>query len=333
MLVQPAVEHALLTCTDGWTTARVRVDCSVQDSGSALVPARRLADTVKLLEDDEVELVSEGDRLNVSCGRFEGSLPLMPVGNFPALDAPHGQEVRVPGADLSSAILKVSPAASRDDSRPLLKGVRLEVKRGFLYLVATDSVRIAAKKLFVGGDDLNFEAVLPRDSLADVARAAAGDEAKLLVGAEVTLSLPTIQLTSRALSGGQYPDWRRFVGLHTSDANQVEVDRLELAQAIRRVSLMADDLTPVRLTFFETGTELYIKSELGEAGDMISDTRLVKGSPWKAAFNPTYLAQALEGCSGDRVRISQADPLKPATLLSGDAAYVYVQMPVRVVGR
>ena len=56
-------------------------------------------------------------------------------------------------------------------------------------------------------------------------------------------------------------------------------------------------------------------------------------SPWKAAFNPTYLAQALEGCSGDRVRISQADPLKPATLLSGDAAYVYVQMPVRVVGR
>jgi DNA polymerase-3 subunit beta len=332
MLVQPAASTVLLTCTDGWTTARVKQVVSSSEAGAALVPARRIADTLRFLEGDDVSLETQGDRLMISCGQFEGSLPLMPVGNFPSLQMPEGHTVDVPGDQLSRAIIKVSPAASRDETRVLMQGIRFEAKGGFIYVVATDGVRIAAQKIAIADDSFEFEAVLQRESMADVARAATESSVSLIVSevGEVTLSLPKLSITGRPLDGGTYPDWRKYVP--TGEQEFVAtVDRRELSSALRRMTPMTEDSTPVVFDF-DSELRLSTKSQFGEAHDVVG-IRASQLNSWKTAFNPALMLQGLDVIEGDVVKISQAGALKPASLSGIDTQFLYLQMPVRVVGR
>jgi DNA polymerase-3 subunit beta len=334
MLMQPAAQTVLLTCTDGWTTARVRQTVHASEAGAALVPAKRIADTLRFLDGDDVELEIKGDRLSISCGLFDGSLPLMPVGNFPSLQMPEGRTVKVPGSPLASAIMKVAPATSRDDSRVMMQGIRLEAKNGFLYVIATDGVRIAAQKLEIPDKELAFEAVLQKDSLTDVARSATGeDEVELIVDdetGEVTLSLPNLSITSRPVTGGSYPEWRKYVPSADQDYI-VSVDRRELTAALHRMTPMTDDSTPVRFEIGESGIGLQTKSQFGEAHDVVSYRAASRS--WDTAFNPALLLQGLDVLEGDVVKISQDGELKPASFHGQDGQFMYIQMPVRVVGR
>ncbi len=334
MLLQPAASTLLLTCTDGWTTARVKQRCSSSDAGAALVPAKRIADTLRFLEGDEVTLETQGDRLMINCGLFDGSLPLMPVGNFPSLAMPEGRTVSVPGRPLATAIARVSPAASRDESRVLMMGIKLEARGGFLYVVATDGVRIAAQKIAIEDKELEFDAVLQRESMGDVARAAAyADSIDLIVSdatGEVTLSQPSLSITGRPITGGQYPDWRKFVS--PGDKKFVAVvDRKELSAALRRMLPMTDDNTPVR---FEIDSQLSLRtqSQYGEAHDVVK-VQASQLESWSTAFNPNLFLQGLDVLDGEFVKISQDAELKPAFLSGKDNAFLYLQMPVRVTGR
>lgn len=333
MLVQPAASTVLLTCTDGWTTARVKQICSDSDAGAALVPAKRIADTLRYLDGEEVTLETRSDRLMINCGLFEGSLPLMPVGNFPSLEMPSGHTVAVPGSQLASAINKVSPAASRDESRVLMQGVRLEARGGFLYIIATDSYRIAAQKIAITDSELEFEAVLQRESMNDVARSAAlTEEVSLIVDddGEVTLAVPELSITGRPLTGGSYPDWRKYVP--TGEQQFVtHVNRKALSSALRRMLPMTEDNTPVRFSVAVDAVSLQTKSQFGEAHDVVEHAGA--SASWETAFNPGLLLQGLDAIEGDEVTISQDGELKPAAISGKDTQFLYLQMPVRVVGR
>jgi DNA polymerase III subunit beta len=330
VLLEAAEDGRLtLTTTDLEVSARLAVDVQVTEPGVALVPARLLGDTVKSLSDAPVEFETDQSQARIRCAAYEGSLRLLPAEDFPGLQEPGGTRVEAQAAAFAEAVSQVGRAASRDEARPVLTGVLVEVSREGCVLAATDSYRLAVRDLLASADG-EARAIVPERALSEAGRAASTDEkgtVEVLVDeSQVSFRAGGLTLTSRLIEG-EFPNYRQLLPeVHES---RLTVSRQQLLDAVRRVGLLARDTTPVRLEFNALGVKLSSSSpDLGQAIETVEAR--YEGEDLIVAFNPQYLIDGLTASVGETVRLDVRDGLKPGVVRGESDAYTYLVMPVRL---
>ncbi|MDQ6848815.1 MAG: DNA polymerase III subunit beta, partial [Actinomycetota bacterium] len=128
-------------------STEVTLEVSAAAEGQALVSGRLLADIAKALPPHPVDVTVEGSRLTISCGASRFTLPGMPVEDYPRLPSMPTTAGTVSSAEFAHAVSQVAVAAGRDDTLPMLTGVRLEIDGPRLTLAATDRYRLAVREL------------------------------------------------------------------------------------------------------------------------------------------------------------------------------------------
>jgi DNA polymerase-3 subunit beta len=318
-----------LTTTDLEVSARLSIEVQVQRPGRVLVPARLFADTVKSLSDAPVEFDADQSQAQIRCAAFEGALRLLPVEDFPSLQPPAGNRVTVEAATFAVAVGQVGKAASRDEARPVLTGVLLEISREGFTMVATDSYRLAVRDLVASADG-ETRAIVPERAFSEAGRAASSDEkgkVEILVDdAQVSFRAGGLTLTSRLIEG-EFPNYRQL--LPDTHESRLTVSRQQLLDAVRRVGLLARDTTPVRLEFNALGVKLSSSSpDLGQAVETVEAR--YEGEDLTVAFNPQYLIDGLTAAVGESIRLDVRDGLKPGVVHGESDGYTYLVMPVRL---
>jgi DNA polymerase-3 subunit beta len=318
-----------LTTTDLEVSARLSVEVQTQEPGIALIPARLLGDTVKSLSDAPVEFEADRSQAILRCAAYEGTLRLLPAEDFPGVQEPTGTRVSVEAGRFAEAVSQVGRAASRDEARPVLTGVLLEISREGVVLVATDSYRLSIRDL-VATSDAEAKAIVPERALAEAGRAASADEkgtVELFVDeAQVSFRVGQLTLTSRLIEG-EFPNYRQL--LPDAHESRLTISRQQLLDAVRRVGLLARDTTPVRLEFNALGVKLSSSSpDLGQAVETVEAR--YEGEDLTVAFNPQYLADGLTAATGETVRVDVRDGLKPGVVRGDGDEFTYLVMPVRL---
>jgi DNA polymerase-3 subunit beta len=318
-----------LTTTDLEMSARLSIEVQVQEEGLALVPARLVADTVKSLSDAPVDVDADRAQATIRCAAYEGALRLLPAEDFPGLLAPAGTRVVAQAGAFAEAVGQVARAASRDEARPVLTGVLLEVSREGVMLVATDSYRLAIRELVAtaGGE---AKAIVPERALSEAGRAAAalekGDIEIFVDESQVSFEIGQLTLTSRLVEG-EFPNYRQLVP--EAYESRLTASRQQLTDAVRRVGLLARDTSPVRMEFNALGVKLSSSSpDLGQAVEAVEAR--YEGEEITAAFNAHYLADGLAAASGESVRVEVRDGLKPGVVRGESDDFTYLVMPVRL---
>ncbi|WP_033436283.1 DNA polymerase III subunit beta [Saccharothrix sp. NRRL B-16314] len=322
-------------------SAQCGVPATIADGGKALVSGRLLADITKALPNHPVEIAVDGSRMTISCGSARFSLPTMPVEDYPQLPSMPQHAGELPGEIFGEAVAQVAVAAGKDDTLPMLTGVRLEIGEGKLTLVATDRFRLAMREFpWEPNESLGEVAVLvPAKTLNDAAKTLGAS------GAKITLSLAandgllglsgTGRRTTTRLLDADFPKYRQLLPSEHSAAAIIEVDAL--VQAIKRVSLVAERGTQVRLEFVDNSLRL---SAGGDDEGSAEEELPVEytGDPVTIAFNPTYLQEGLQAVRTPRAHLSFTTPSRPALLKPVDEdgnvapGYLYLLMPVRLPG-
>ena len=318
-----------MTTTDLEVSARLTIDVQVSEPGVALIPARLLADTVKSLSDSPVDVETDQSQARIRCAAYEGSLRLLPAEDFPGLQEPGGTLVEAEAGAFAEAVSQVARAASRDEARPVLTGVLVEVSREGCVLVATDSYRLAVRDLVASADG-EAKAIVPERAFSEAGRAASGDEkgeVEILVDdAQVSFRAGGLTLTSRLIEG-EFPNYRQL--LPDTHESRLTVSRQQLLDAVRRVGLLARDTTPVRLEFNALGVKLSSSSpDLGQAVETVEAR--YEGNDLTVAFNPQYLIDGLTAAVGESVRLDVRDGLKPGVVHGENDGFTYLVMPVRL---
>jgi DNA polymerase-3 subunit beta len=321
--------HLTLTTTDLEVSARLSIDVTVTEAGKALVPARLLADTVKSLSDAPVEFDADQAQAQIRCAAYEGALRLLPAEDFPALQPPSGTRVVVEAPRFAEAIGQVARAASRDEARPVLTGVLVEISREGVTLVATDSYRLAVRELIATAAG-EAKAIVPERAMSEAGRAASTidkGEVELFVDeSQISVQAGPLQLTSRLIEG-EFPNYRGL--LPEGYESRLTVSRTQLMDAVKRVGLLARDTSPVRLEFNALGVKLSSQSpDLGQAVEAVEAT--YEGEEITAAFNPNYLEAGLAAATGDTIRLEVRDGLKPGIVRGESDEFTYLVMPVRL---
>lgn len=320
-----------LTGSDLELTIAVELEVAGERDGIAVLPSKIASDLVRSLGDPRVELSVDGDEASITAGRFESSLRLLPADEFPRLAMPADDAVTLTAKEFAAALHQVVPAASADDARPILTGVLMAAEEGGLRLVATDSYRLAVRDL--PGTTVLREGqsvLVPSRALKELERLLGdAEEITLRLGErEATFEVGGIRLTTRLIEG-EFPNYRGLIP--ASHPNRLTVGREALAEAVRRVKLMArEPNTPVRLAMSADGLELVaITQDVGQAHEQLDAT--YAGEELTVAFNPDYLLSGVDVTPGDEITLDTVDAQKPAVIRSAGAQeFLYLLMPVRV---
>lgn len=323
------------------TSATVGVAATIADVGRTLVSGRLLADITKALPAQPVDISVEGARATISCGSARFSLPTMPVEDYPQLPAQPPLAGELAGEAFGQAVAQVAVASGKDDTLPMLTGMRLEISGDTLTMVATDRFRLAMREItWAPAAAAEDAAVLvPARTLAEAAKAlgASGATVRLaLAKGDGLLGLSgSGRFATTRLLDAEFPPYRQLLpAQHTSRA-VLEVDAL--ADAIKRVSLVAERGTQVRLEFSE-GT-LRLTAGGDDEGSAEEELQVsYEGEPVMIAFNPGYLADGLAALHCARAELTFTTPNRPALIKPADEdgkavpGYLYLLMPVRLPG-
>jgi DNA polymerase III subunit beta len=325
-------------------SARVEAEADIEDEGTVLVSGRLLADISRALPNSPVEISTDGTRVNVHCGTSRFALHTLPVEEYPALPAMPTASGSVPGDVFAAAVSQVAIAAGRDDTLPVLTGVRIEIEGDTVTLAATDRYRFAVREFIWKPEiaDMSAVALVPAKTLLDTAKSlTSGDTVSLaLSGAGAGEGLIGFEgagrRTTTRLLEGDLPKYQKL--FPTEFTSVAVIETAALVEAVKRVALVAERNTPVRLRV-EPGV---LTLEAGSSDDAQASERVdcqLDGEGGPLAFNPTFLLDGLSAIGSPVAQLSFTTPTKPA-LLSGrpaidaeaDESYRHLIMPVRLSG-
>ncbi len=344
LVLEASEDSVTLSSFDYEVSSRVTIAADVQTPGTSLVSGRLLADITRSLPGAPVQLSNEGTRVVITCGRSSFTLPTLPVEDYPSLPAMPDSSGDIEAALFASAVAQVAVAAGRDDTLPTLTGIRMEIEGGNIVLAATDRYRLAVREFSWNpkSSSISVNALIPAKTLADTAKSlsttdlvtialSAGGSGEGLIGFE-----GAGRRTTTRLLDGEFPKYRTL--LPSEAATVASVDTSALADAVKRVALVAERNTPVRLAF--EGSEVVLRAGAGDdaQANEVVECR-VDGDGLEIAFNPTYLLDGLSAVDAVTTTFSFTQATRPAVLTGADTNaasgvddYRYLLMPVRLTG-
>jgi DNA polymerase III subunit beta len=361
--LRAAGDRVTLACFDYEVSARMTVPADVAEPGIVLVPGRLLLEITRSLPALPVEFADDPDGVSMTCGEASFTLVTLPRDEYPTLPELPQLAGTVDGGQLATAIGQVTPAASKDDTLPLLTAVNLELDGPRMTLAATDRYRLAVREIgWEPSGVLEHASVLvPARVLADAGRMMSarrpvrillrdgGDAgetgaARATDGAMIGFEAGERRLTTRLLAG-EFPRYRsRFP---TEFGCVADVPAEAFAEAVRRVSLVAERGTPVQLSFGD-GRVTVAAATQGQARARESVPAEFGGDEPVIAFSPHYLLDGVVAATGDaddddaesgpvRVRLQFTTPSKPAVITPGpsgqagpESGFRYLVVPQRM---
>ena len=322
-----------LAATNMELSLRTSMDASIESDGSVVVPGRLLLELARLLPDAEVTIEHklEEAAVEIRSGAATYRLHTYNAEDFPRLpDAEAAERHDVDRETLLETVSRVSRSASRDESRPVLTGVLMRFEPGKLVMAATDSYRLSVKETAIEGTVPELEAIVPARALQELARVAqAGERIELGVHEnQVIFSTGDALLTTRRIDG-QFPNYKQLVP--EAFDHELALPREELLDVVRRVAVMAQRNSPLRLRFGDG--ELTVSAQTQDVGEARESLPVsFNGEPLEIGFNAEFLRDGIESVGGEQLRLKLISPLRPAVLQGEDDTFLYLIMPIRLAG-
>ncbi|MFJ6279483.1 DNA polymerase III subunit beta [Arthrobacter subterraneus] len=339
LLIKAGAGTLSLASFDYEISARLEIAADVAEEGTILVSGRLLADICRSLPSAPVEVETDGSKVTLTCRNSRFNLATMPEAEYPELPALPDVSGVVDGDAFAEAVSQVIIAASRDDTLPILTGVRMEIEEDLITFLATDRYRLALRELSwkPTNPGISTSALVKAKTLSEVAKTLGGSgdlKIALSDNSELIGFESGGRRTTSLLVDGDYPKIRSLFPDNTPIHATVETS--QLVEAVRRVALVAERNTPVRLAF--SAGQVVLDAGTGEdaqASEAIEAT--LDGDDITVAFNPHYLSEGLGAFSSRFVRFSFTTPPKPAVISAQEEAtgedredYRYLLMPVRL---
>ena len=330
-----------LAATDMELAITSSLEAEVDGEGASVVPGRVFVDACRSLPSSEnevtIEQVSGSRMISLSCGTASYKLNVSTTEDFPRLPkmAKEGT-FKVDREAFLDAAGRVARAASRDESRPVLTGILVQFEKGSteskrkLTMAATDSYRLAVRETELDGDTPELEAIVPARAIAELARISATDgELELAIqDNHVIFSLGGTTLSTRRIDG-QFPNHRQLIP--ETFEHTVKLPRAEFLDVVRRVAVMAQRTSPIKLRFEEGALTVSAQTQdVGEASETLPVA--FSGEPIEIGFNAEFLREGIESVIGDEIELNLINPIRPGLLRAEGDSFWYLIMPIRLAG-
>lgn len=342
ILIQTEKNGVRLSGTDMSIFVSLVVPAEVVEPGVATLPAKRLVEISRVLDDAPVRFASAtedgaevGTGVDIECGNSRFRLYGQAADEFPEFpDVDFDSAWEMSAGELQALIERTSFAVSTEDSRPILNGILWQLRDGETVMVATNGHRLARMRHELGGSGTPTEVdlIIPPKAMNQVQKLYPREAVLRVAKSENHLAFRSERRdVFTSLIEGPYPNFEQVI---PKDNDKVAtVDREALEAAVRRVAVMADDQTQrVRLSFSNGGVDLKVQTpDLGEAEDTLALD--YEGEDIEIGFNAGYLQEVLRHMPKEDVKVTLKAPERAATFepASDELDYLCLVMPLRIL--
>lgn len=308
-----------------------RVGAKIEEEGDITIPAKLMNDYVAGLEPGNIQLETQKNSLSITTEHFSSKINGIEGSEFPSIPTVDNEVVFEINTELfKKALNQVVLVASSDDSRPVLTGVYLYTNEGVLYAVATDSYRLAEKKI-TDGIDKEFSIIVPSRSITEVLRII--DDTKddnmsvLFDDNQICFRFENVELVSRIIDG-QFPNYRQLIPEEVPTV--AELNTKELQNITKITSLFARE-NAGSVTIKAGDNEFSMSSLASQVGENTSKVDAkVNGEPMEVSLNGRYITDALNVIGSDNITFGLTGKVNPVMIRpDNDDSYLHIVMPLR----
>ena len=314
---------------------RLTIDGDIKEPGTLVVGSRYFQELIRKLPGDTIELYKpeDGNSITITSGSSEFNLVTLHPDDFSLVEQIHDQDhVNIDSFAMKELIDLTNYAAATDEDRPVFTGALLEIKENEVTMVATDTHRMAVKKITIDEPATTpMRAIIPTKTLAEVSRLLPTDNPAIINiiwnRTQIVFNFESIYIISRLIEG-TYPEYEKVIPSQF-DSSAV-IDRRELAGAVDRVSLLAKDISynVIRYDWAESNVTLSTQNtEIGMAKEDIAVE--FKGTPFTISFNGRYISDILRHSTGDNIHLFLKQNGPVVIRQDNNPNYTYVVTPVR----
>lgn len=314
---------------------RLTIDGDIKEPGTLVVGSRYFQELIRKLPGDTIELYKpeDGNSLTITSGSSEFNLVTLHPDDFSLVEQIHDQDhVNIDSFAMKELIDLTNYAAATDEDRPVFTGALLEIKENEVTMVATDTHRMAVKKITIDEPATTpMRAIIPTKTLAEVSRLLPTDNPAMINiiwnRTQIVFNFESIYIISRLIEG-TYPEYEKVIPSQF-DSSAV-IDRREFAGAVDRVSLLAKDISynVIRYDWAESNVTLSTQNtEIGMAKEDVAVE--FKGTPFTISFNGRYISDILRHSTGDNIHLFLKQNGPVVIRQDNNPNYTYVVTPVR----
>ena len=314
---------------------RLTIDGDIKEPGTLVVGSRYFQELIRKLPGDTIELYKpeDGNSLTITSGSSEFNLVTLHPDDFSLVEQIHDQDhVNIDSFAMKELIDLTNYAAATDEDRPVFTGALLEIKENEVTMVATDTHRMAVKKITIDEPATTpMRAIIPTKTLAEVSRLLPTDNPAMINiiwnRTQIVFNFESIYIISRLIEG-TYPEYEKVIPSQF-DSSAV-IYRREFAGAVDRVSLLAKDISynVIRYDWAESNVTLSTQNtEIGMAKEDVAVE--FKGTPFTISFNGRYISDILRHSTGDNIHLFLKQNGPVVIRQDNNPNYTYVVTPVR----
>ena len=306
------------------------VGSKISEEGAITVPARLFQDFVNSLPSGVIDLKLDDFKLKIKAEGYASSINGISAEDFPVMPAISQENTwSLPAKTFKEALQQVVVAASNDDARPVLTGVFLHSHESKLYMVATDSYRLAEKQLGNTSDEVSL--LVPANAMQDLLRIVSDSDEDVVVyhdDQQVQFQVGEVELVTRLIDGN-YPDYRKLIP--SKFANTARLGRQELANITKVASLFARESAGSIVVSADEGEgKLHVRSVASQLGDNTSSVAAKVTGEDSITLNSRYLSDSLSVLHGKEVEFCFNGKLEPALIRDpANNDYLHVIMPLK----
>ncbi len=308
------------------------IGAKVDKEGDITLPAKLLSEYVSSLPSGNIDIKVDKTSADITCENFNSKINGIDADDFPTI--PHidkGSNIEIPSEVFKTSLSQVSGVASTDDSRPVLTGIYMHSFNGFLYAVATDSYRLAEKRVIECEQEC--ELIIPAQTISEVLRVLDNEDVEtidmIFDDNQVVFSFGSIEIVSRLIDG-QFPNYRQLIPEDVPTTANVDVKAL---RDITKVTILfaRENAGSITLNVDTKKNTLSMGSVTSQVGENSSEIEVdSSGESIELSLNGRYLSYALTLLKSDKVDVGFAGKVNPCILRpEGDDSYLHVIMPLR----
>lgn len=321
-----------LSATDAELSIITSIKAEVYKEGEVVIPGNFFGNYLKRLTNEQIKLTQVENQLKVSYSDSEGFIQCYNVNEFPKIQQIENQDYFEIKQNLFKQLINKSTfAVATDDSRPILKGVLLEISKTSINAVALDGYRMAVVKKEISNSNIEKSIIVPQKTLKEITNLLQDNEDEIKVYVTdnfLTVNVNGVIVVSRLLEG-QFADYKSIIPSEFNTHCIVNKDQFEAT--LERVSLIArfDKNNIVKFDIKENNVLITSNGDIGNIKENLPAT--LKGNDLIIAFNSRYFADILKVTQEEFIQIELNTSFAPCVVrpVEGDE-YIYLILPVRI---
>lgn len=330
-----------MTVTDLEIGIQTWIGAEVKADGKVTIPAKQLSEFVNSLPSEKIDANLEKQVFHINTLNNSAEFNTIAADDFPSVATVGNNKplLKLSREDVLKAVNRVAFSAASDDIKPVLTGIRIEIKKDMVSFVSADGLRLSKQNIKLSGEvaeDMNLLIpVKAMQELAFVLGELGGDEKDMVDifviedRNQVLFRFGDIDIVSRLIDG-QYPEYQQIIP--TGFGTKVVVSKDEFTNSLKITNIIARTVlgNKIILDMDSKGKKIIMSATQADVGSNMSEFPVsIEGDSLKMAFSSRFLGDMLNHIDGDELEFESSESVKPGVFkIKGDDSYIHLIMPM-----